>query len=512
MNISDVLNDIHSFFKLSSGRREDLLEVRGDLREKLGNEVEEPMKQFFLRHVSSRWLEMLSCLKRLLSLWDSTKEYFLVYLRDSTSQADKLTVQSDRYDRIVSFFKEPEEMKNKTRVQYLIYIATLCRPFLVSLQAAKPLVHELLPRCVILFRSILITVLQDDVAQETTKDLAKVKFVEDALKDPKDCDFGPGVSDCLANLSSDKKSALRSELRKAIVILLKHLQKNFPWEDKFINLLRYVAPEERGTDMMSSSFIFLAKHIGRHSQEELEELGIQLNCYRVLSADIIPSYDEKVDRLDHWWRSVFPLIEKTMGTPPSALIKLIKMICTLSHGQSMIERGFSDTKKLSNHRECLNEESVKGQKTTKDAIRTSGGSVNVSLTAGLLNAVKGAHAKKVRDDLENEKKRAEEKKASEAAERERLMRDERDKANRGWEERRLKLEADLKLSMEKEQNHDQVLKDSLDRAMKVKNPVSKDAAMVVAKTAQIEMAKVREEIDYLNKKLKKHMLKKPKSD
>ena len=134
------------------------------------------------------------------------------------------------------------------------------------------------------------------------------------------------------------------------------------------------------------------------------------------------------------------------------------------------------------------------------------------MTAGLLNAVKGAHAKKVRDDLENEKKRAKEKKASEAAERERLMRDERDKANRGWEERRLKLEADLKLSMEAEQNHDQVLKDSLDRAMKVKNPVSKDAAMVVAKTAQIEMAKVREEIDYLNKKLKKHMLKKPKSD
>ena len=110
------------------------------------------------------------------------------------------------------------------------------------------------------------------------------------------------------------------------------------------------------------------------------------------------------------------------------------------------------------------------------------------------------------------KKRAKEKKASEAAERERLMRDERDEANRGWEERRLKLEADLKLSMETEQNHDQVLKDSLDRAMKVKNPVSKDAAMVVAKTAQIEMAKVREEIDYLNKKLKKHMLKKPKSD
>ena len=403
-------------------------------------------------------------------------------------------------------------MKNKARVQYLIYIAMLCHPFLVSLQAAKPLVHELLPRCVILFRSILITVLQADVTQETTKDLAKIKFVEEELRNPKDCDFGPGVSDCLANLSNDKKSALRSELRKATVILLKHLQKNFPWEDKFINRLKYVAPKERGSDMMSGSLTFLAKHIGRHSQEELEDLAIQLNCYQVLSADLIPSFDDKVDRLDHWWRSVFPLVEKTMGTPPCALIKLIKMICTLSHGQSMIERGFSDTKKLSSHRELLGEESVKGQKTTKDAIRTSGGTCNVSLTAGFLNAVKGAHAKKVRDDLENEKKKAEEKKTAEAAERERLMREELAEAHRGWEEKRLKMEADLKLAMETEQNHDKVLKDSLDRAMKVKNTVSKDAAMVVAKTAQFEMANVREQIDYLNKKLKKHMLKKPKSE
>jgi hypothetical protein len=76
--MSDVLTDIHSFFKLSSVRREDVLEVRGDLREKLGSQFEEPIKQFFLRHMSSRWLEMFSCLKRLLLVWD--QRVFLVVL------------------------------------------------------------------------------------------------------------------------------------------------------------------------------------------------------------------------------------------------------------------------------------------------------------------------------------------------------------------------------------------------------------------------------------------------
>ena len=186
------------------------------MRERLGSQFEEPMKQFSLRHVSSRWLEMLNCLKRLLLLLDSTKEYFLVYLRDSTSQADKLAVQTERYDRIVSFFKKPEKMKSKTRVQYLIHIAMLCQPFLVSLQAAKPLVHELMLRCVVLFKSIMITVLKADVIQKTTKDLAKIKFVRTDLKEPNDCDYGPGVSACFSNLSNDKKTALQSELREML--------------------------------------------------------------------------------------------------------------------------------------------------------------------------------------------------------------------------------------------------------------------------------------------------------
>ena len=251
--------------------------------------------------------------------------------------------------------------------------------------------------------------------------------------------------------------------------------------------------------------------MARHNQEELEELGIQLNCYQVLSGDQLPSYDEKVDRVDHWWRSVFLQIETILGSTPNALIKLIKMICTMSHGQAMVERGFSDIKPLASHREALCEESVKGQKFTKDATRACGGSHKVPLTAGLLNSVKGAHAKMMRDNQENARREEEEKQAAEIAEEERMRREEVDQAKKAWEEKRKLMEADLKRAMEVEKNHDKVLKDSLERAMRVKSALSKDAAMIVARTAQTEMTNVREEIYYLNKKLKKHMLKKPKS-
>ena len=128
-----------------------------------------------------------------------------------------------------------------------------------------------------------------------------------------------------------------------------------------------------------------------------------------------------------------------------------------------------------------------------------------------MNSVKGAHAKMMRDNQENARREEEEKQAAEIADEERMRREEVDQAKKGWEEKRELMEADLKRAMEVEKNHDKVLKDSLERAMRVKSALSKDAAMIVARTAQTEMTNVREEIDFLNKKLKKHMLKKPKS-
>ena len=66
--MSEILNDLFGFFKHSTARRADVIEVRKDMAEQLGDDFDESFSQFFIRHVESRWLEMYNCLERLLSL------------------------------------------------------------------------------------------------------------------------------------------------------------------------------------------------------------------------------------------------------------------------------------------------------------------------------------------------------------------------------------------------------------------------------------------------------------
>ena len=110
------------------------------------------------------------------------------------------------------------------------------------------------------------------------------------------------------------------------------------------------------------------------------------------------------DRVDHYWREVFKTIESKTGEKPFELIKLIKILCSLSHGNGAIERGFTITKQLVQGRVSLNDTSVKGQKTVKEAIQAFGGAHNVPITANLLNSIKCAAMDKKKEDREAKRK------------------------------------------------------------------------------------------------------------
>lgn len=94
VDITQALVCMHSFFKLSTGRREDRTLVQKGLKMELGEEFGEAMDRFYLRHVSSRWLELGPVVIRLLELWESTYTYFMVYLPESTVQANKNSLKS----------------------------------------------------------------------------------------------------------------------------------------------------------------------------------------------------------------------------------------------------------------------------------------------------------------------------------------------------------------------------------------------------------------------------------
>ena len=59
----------------------------------------------FYRLVESRWLTLISALKKVEEKWDQSKQYFMEFL---TSKKDfkKTTQQNPRYQRIAAFFRK----------------------------------------------------------------------------------------------------------------------------------------------------------------------------------------------------------------------------------------------------------------------------------------------------------------------------------------------------------------------------------------------------------------------
>ena len=59
----------------------------------------------FYRLVESRWLTLISALKKVEEKWDQSKQYFMEFL---TSKKDfkKTTQQNPRYQRIAGFFRK----------------------------------------------------------------------------------------------------------------------------------------------------------------------------------------------------------------------------------------------------------------------------------------------------------------------------------------------------------------------------------------------------------------------
>ena len=129
------------------------------------------------------------------------------------------------------------------------------------------------------------------------------------------------------------------------------------------------------------------------------------STYIRFDSELIPEFDDNHDRLDHYWREIFKVVEDKLGEKPNELKKLIKLCCSMSHGQAGVERGFSETKRIVADRSSLSDIGVKGLKTVREAVRNCGGAENVPLNFTLLNNVKKARAVKDREEREAKRKR-----------------------------------------------------------------------------------------------------------
>ena len=158
VDIYSFVVKLHTFFKLredrnlassSSSYSRNL--VQEELAANLGEAFTEVIDRFFVRHVSTKWLELQEVVMRVLELWESTKEYFMVFLPKSKVQCNKNAVKTDGYKEIAAFLHRDNEKLNKARLEWVAGQANLSRPFLLRLQRRDPLIHELYDQCGQLF-------------------------------------------------------------------------------------------------------------------------------------------------------------------------------------------------------------------------------------------------------------------------------------------------------------------------------------------------------------------------
>ena len=180
-DIPGFLVRLHSFFKLSTARREDRNIVQEGLASDLGEEFEEVLDRFFLRHVSTRWLEMGPVVERGLELWLSTKKYFLDFLPNSKVQSNKKSVETKWYKQIAAFLAPEVEKINLARLKWVLCIARACKPFLIRLQTRRPLIHELHDQCNSLFMRIAQNIMKPEMIPKKGKDIAALDLRDSSL-------------------------------------------------------------------------------------------------------------------------------------------------------------------------------------------------------------------------------------------------------------------------------------------------------------------------------------------
>ena len=133
-NFDEFFCNIHFFFKLSCGRREDLKDMKN---------ITNISVQSALCHVETRWLSIKRVAVRIINQWENLCQYFLKFL--SMQKTFKQTVKKAiRYQSIKNAL---ESDSTRIYLSFLVFTASF-ENFLLTCQYEEPLILWSFQSCV----------------------------------------------------------------------------------------------------------------------------------------------------------------------------------------------------------------------------------------------------------------------------------------------------------------------------------------------------------------------------
>ena len=139
--------DLHGFFKISTSRREDILDISALF--------EDETDLFFLRPVNTRWLSTEPVLERIANKWKTITQCFCTFVKNSTHQNKRTARNTARYQRIVEFLEPATNAIMYTTICWAIHLAKKTKTYLMMFQKEGPMVHMLWSQSCFLIKEIM---------------------------------------------------------------------------------------------------------------------------------------------------------------------------------------------------------------------------------------------------------------------------------------------------------------------------------------------------------------------
>ena len=355
--VDDLAVDIHSFFKISSAKREDFKFIQ--LEEALDTHT-------FLRHVPSRWLTLGPVVDRLIEQWEPLQKYF-------TELANK----DPKNAPISSAFRRScTRLQNKQTIvelHFLKSVMPLNHSFLELFQTEAPLDHVLYEELCGLVYTMMGRYVKASVYQNKTgKDLQEVKHddMQKQLSD-KELIIGESTRGVLEKLDSGKRKRALLDIRKFFITGVSYLLSRFPFENELLKDLGCLHLEHRLESGSISAVERIARKLPFVEEEDVPLIADEWKVYQVEDInEKIWKQKGKLRRIDHYWRDILRLKTSSGKDKYTRLEKAVKGVLALPHGNADVERGLSDNKKmLTKDRVNLSKGSIIGNRLTKEEMR-----------------------------------------------------------------------------------------------------------------------------------------------
>jgi hypothetical protein len=297
-------------------------------------------------------------------------------------------------------------------------------------------------------------------------------------------------------------------MKAATLAMLSHLQSRLPWDDESYLQLTFLDPLRRAAKQTPEYGVGVARWLGRFTEEEQVKVAVQLNLYQAMPEDKVPAFT-KEGRIDHYWSQVFKVLQDLSGEKQHQLERLVKLSCTISHGNAFLERGMSTTKRVVSGRNSLAEVGVKAQKVVKEVIRRHGGVTGVPITREVMASVSRASFR-YRDELKKATEAEKEAERESAAEKEASKKRKAEEEDlRSWKDKKIELEEKTKASRKFIEGQERVEKEAMEKSLSLKSAAAMRTSVMAADMARQSIVKEGKKLATLQEQLVLHVGKKP---